>query len=58
VVNIIQLINDGIRWKLTNCFVDIVQGSDDQLQLRETIKEIKRGLRYSYKNMYLFHLNQ
>lgn len=58
VINAIQLNNDGIRWKLTNCFIEFTQGADDPAHLQETLKLIKQGLKYSYRNMYLFHLNQ
>lgn len=34
VVNAIQLVADGIRWKLVNCFLEIAQGSDDPVQFR------------------------
>jgi hypothetical protein len=38
VINAIQLVYDGVRWKLTNCFVEIGRGSSDNMQLRETVK--------------------
>lgn len=57
VINVIQLVHEGIRWKLNNCFIEV--GTDlDPVQMRESLSSIRKGLHYNFRLMYMFHLNR